>query len=189
LVSSIAGLQRMPLPHGRRVAIVGGAGGGSVTMTDAAERANLLVPQLSDETIAGLSEFVPVHGQSVKNPLDIFSVLVNYDHFMRMIELLRDDPNIDALVYLQRVEWALRRDRIFLDMALQMAIDGSKALKKPLVIALAAAHSLEGELLRKEAQRKYASEGIATFPSFEAAATTVYNLSEYQRYLSSTKSS
>jgi len=189
LVSSIAGLQYMSLPRGRRVAIVGGAGGGSVTMTDAAERANLLVPQLSDETIAGLSEFVPVHGQSVKNPLDIFSVLVNYDHFMRMIELLRDDPNIDALVYLQRVEWALRRDRIFLDMAMQMVIDGNRALEKPLVIALAAAHSLEGDLLRKEAQRKYASEGIATFPSFEAAATTVYNLSEYQRYLSSTKNS
>ncbi|RJP26856.1 MAG: acetyl-CoA synthetase [Candidatus Abyssobacteria bacterium SURF_5] len=187
LVANVAALQCMGLPRGRRVAIVGGAGGGSVTMTDAAERANLLVPQLSEESIRGLSEFVPVHGQSVKNPLDIFSVLVNYDHFMRMIELLRDDPNIDALIYFQRVEWALRRDRIFLDMAMQMAIDGTRELKKPLYIALAAAHSLEGELLRREAQKKYAREGIATFPSFEAAACAAYNLSEYQRYLSGRK--
>jgi acyl-CoA synthetase (NDP forming) len=187
LVSTVAALQYMELPRGPRVAIVGGAGGGSVTMTDAAERANLQVPQLSEESIRGLSEFVPVHGQSVKNPLDIFSVLVNYDHFMRMIELLRDDPNIDALIYFQRVEWALRRERIFLDMAMQMAIDGSRALKKPLYLALAAAHSLEGELLRKEAQRKYASEGIASFPTFEAAACAAYNLSEYHRYLAARK--
>lgn len=184
LVSSIVGLQYMPLPRGRRVAVVGGAGGGSVTMTDAAERANLLVPHLSEASIKGLSEFVPVHGQSVKNPLDIFSVLVNYDHFMRMIELLRDDPNIDALIYFQRVEWAIRRERRFLDMAMQMAIDGSKELKKPLYIALAAAHSLEGELLRREAQRRYMAEGVASFPTFESAATTAYNLSEYQRFLS-----
>jgi acyl-CoA synthetase (NDP forming) len=180
----VVGLQYMPLPKGRRVAIVGGAGGGSVTMTDAAERAGLVVPQLSEKSIQGLGEFVPVHGQSVKNPLDIFSVLVNPEHFMRMIELLRDDPNIDALIYLQRVEWALRRDRVFLDMALQMAIEGTRELKKPLVIALAPATSLEGDLLRKEAIRKYLSEGIPPFPTFEVAARTVYYLSEYQRYLS-----
>jgi acyl-CoA synthetase (NDP forming) len=166
---------------------VGGAGGGSVTMTDAAERAGLQVPQLSDETIRGLSEFVPVHGQSVKNPLDIFSVLVNPDHFMRMIELLRDDPNIDALMYQQRVEWALRRDRVFLEMALQMAVEGSKQLKKPLYVILSPTNSLEAEMLRKEAIRKYLSEGIATFPSFDVAARTLYNLSGYQRYLSEKK--
>ena len=49
-------------------------------MTDDAESAGLKVPHLSDETIRALNEFVPVHGQSVKNPLDIFSVLVNPEH-------------------------------------------------------------------------------------------------------------
>lgn len=185
LVSTVAALQSLTLPRSSNVAIVGGAGGGSVTMTDAAERAGLKVPHLSEATIRGLGEFVPVHGQSVKNPLDIFSVLVNPEHFKKMIELLRDDPHVDALIYYQRVEWALRRDRVFLDMILQMTIEGAQALKKPMLLVLAEAQSLEGEALRRQARESYRSAGVATFPTFDEAARTVYRLSEYHRYLSS----
>jgi len=185
LVSTIVALQDLPQPQGPNVAIVGGAGGGSVTMTDAAERAGLKVPHLSEATIKGLSEFVPVHGQSVKNPLDIFSVLINPEHFMSMIELLRDDPRIDALLYYQRVEWALNRAKGFLDVILQMTLDGARALKKPLFLVLADATTLEGEILRRQARERYNSAGMASFPTFDAAARAVYNLSEYQRYLSS----
>lgn len=184
LAATVVALLHLKPPRGANVAIVGGAGGGSVTMTDAAERAGLKVPQLSEETIRGLGEFVPVHGQSVKNPLDIFSVLINPDHFKRMIELLRDDPNIDALIYLQRVEWALRRERIFLDMIMRMTVEGARELKKPLFLVLGDAVSVEGELIRREAQRKYADEGLATFPTFDEAAKAIYNLSEYRKYLS-----
>jgi len=185
LVSAVTALQNLPLPKSPNVAIVGGAGGGSVTMTDAAERAGLKVPHLSEATINGLGEFVPIHGQSVKNPLDIFSVLINPEHFTRMIELLRDDPHIDALIYHQRVEWALRRENIFLDMIINMTIEGAKALKKPLFLVLAEPQSLEGMALRQQAQRKYNNAGIPTFPTFDEAARTIYALSEYHKYLSS----
>jgi acetyltransferase len=185
LVSTVVALQDMTPPRGPNVAIVGGAGGGSVTMTDAAESVGLKVPHLSEQTIGGLGEFVPIHGQSVKNPLDIFSVLVNPDHFKRMIELLRDDDNIDALVYYQRVEWALRLDRGFLDVILNMTIEGARELKKPLFLVLADSQSLEGEVLRRQAQDKYASAGLPTFPTFDQAARAAYNLSEYGRFLAS----
>ncbi len=183
LVSTIVALQDMKPPRGVNVAIVGGAGGGSVTMTDEAERAGLRVPHLSEATIQGLGKFVPVHGQSVKNPLDIFSVLVNPDHFFRMLELLRDDPNIDALIYYQRVEWALRRQRAFLDMIIDMAIQGMRKLEKPLFMVLADANSLEGEILRREAQQKYAAAGVPTFPTFREAARAAYHLAGYYKYL------
>ncbi len=185
LVSTVAALERLTPPPRPNVAIVGGAGGGSVTMTDAAESAGLKVPHLSEETIRGLSEFVPVHGQSVKNPLDIFSVLINPEHFARMIELLREDPHIDALIYYQRVEWALRRENIFLDMIMDMTIKGAKDLKKPLFLVLADATSLEGMALRKHAEEKYNNAGLPTFPTFDEAARTICNLSEYHKYLSS----
>lgn len=184
LVSTVAALQSLTPPRGPNVAIVGGAGGGSVTMTDAAERAGLKVPHLSEATIRGLGEFVPIHGQSVKNPLDIFSVLINPDHFKKMIELLRDDPHIDALMYYQRVEWALRREKLFLDMILRMTIEGAKDLKKPLFLVLADAQSVEGEMLRRQAQETYLNAGITTFPTFDEAARAIYNLSEYHRFLS-----
>jgi len=185
LVSTVVALEDLPLPRGPRVAIVGGAGGGSVTMTDAAERVGLKVPHLSEATINGLGEFVPVHGQSVKNPLDIFSVLVNPDHFKRMIALLRDDPNIDALIYHQRVEWALRRENVFFDMIMKMTVEGAKELEKPLFLVLAEAQSLEGAALRKHAQDRYNNAGLATFPTFDEAALAIYNLSEYHKFVSS----
>jgi acyl-CoA synthetase (NDP forming) len=183
LVSTVTALQELTPPPRPNVAIVGGAGGGSVTMTDDAESAGLCVPHLSDETVRGFEEFVPVHGQSVKNPLDIFSVLVNPEHFMRMIELLRDDPNIDALMYHQRVEWAISRSVIFLDMMLEMTIEGAKKLEKPLFIILAEASSLEGMALRKHAEDKYNNAGIPTFPTFDEAARAIRSLSEYHQYL------
>jgi acyl-CoA synthetase (NDP forming) len=185
LVSTVAALKGLTPPRGPRVAIVGGAGGGSVTMTDAAESAGLKVPHLSDESISGLGEFVPIHGQSVKNPLDIFSVLMNPDHFARMIELLRDDPNIDALLYYQRVEWALRRENMFLDMILDMTIEGAKALEKPLFLVLANSTSLEGMALRNHAEQKYSAAGIPTFPSFDEAARVISGLSKYHEFLAS----
>ncbi|MBI5115233.1 CoA-binding protein [Candidatus Poribacteria bacterium] len=183
LAATIVALQDLTPPKGPNVAIVGGAGGGSVTMTDAAERAGLKVPHLSEATIRGLEEFVPVHGQSVKNPLDIFSVLVNPDHFSRMIAFLRDDPLVDALIYMQRAEWALRRERVFLEVAVRMTIEGARELKKPLFLILTGGQTLEGDILRREAQQRYAHAGIPTFPTFDEAAQAAYNLSEYQRYL------
>ncbi|MBW1709811.1 MAG: hypothetical protein JRJ73_07990, partial [Deltaproteobacteria bacterium] len=71
LLTTLAALQKLPLPQGTNVAILGGAGGGSVTMTDAAEREGLKVPHLSEKTIRALEEFVPLQGSSVKNPLDM----------------------------------------------------------------------------------------------------------------------
>ncbi|UCD57939.1 MAG: CoA-binding protein [Candidatus Hydrogenedentota bacterium] len=186
LISTVVALQNLSPPRSPNVAIVGGAGGGSVTMTDTAEKEGLKVPHLSEATIRGLAEFVPVHGQSVKNPLDVFTVLVNPEHFKTMIELLRDDPNIDALIYYQRVEWALRRAKVFLDMIIQMTIEGAKELKKPLFLVLANSLSLEGEMLRRQAQEIYNNAGIATFPTFEEAVRVAYNLSEYHRYVAQT---
>jgi len=187
LISTVSALQKLSPPKGPSVAIVGGAGGGSVTMTDAAEREGLKVPHLSDATIAGLREFVPIHGQSVMNPLDINMVLGKEEHFKRLIGLLRDDPHIDAVMYSQRPHGALRRGRDHLDMVIRMTIDGAKELEKPLFLVLGDVYSIEDETIRREVWGKYTQAGLAVFSTFKTAARALYNLSEYQRFLDSTK--
>jgi acyl-CoA synthetase (NDP forming) len=188
LVGTISALQRVPLPTGTRVAVLGGAGGGSVTMTDAAEHAGLQVPHLSEKTINTLEKFVPISGSSVKNPLDIMGALFGMDESMNMIrlfELLRDDPHIDALVYSQMVEMFSRRGgRMFLDMIMNMTVKGAKKLEKPMFLVLGRGQSLEGESFRQEALQKYNAAGVATFDSFDIAARVVANLSQYQKFLS-----
>ncbi len=188
LVGTIAALQRVPLPTGTRVAVLGGAGGGSVTMTDAAEQAGLQVPHLAEKTINILEESIPISGSSVKNPLDIMGALFRMDDSMNMIklfELLQDDPNIDALIYSQMMEMFSRRGgRMLLDISVNITVKGLEKLEKPMFLVLGRGMSLEGESFRQEAQQKYNNAGVATFESFDIAARVVTNLSKYQKYLS-----
>ena len=59
-----------PAPHGRRVAIVGNAGGPAILAADAATAHGLLVPELSAQTQARLASFLPPSA-AIRNPVDI----------------------------------------------------------------------------------------------------------------------
>lgn len=186
LISTAVGLQKIPLPNGNRVAILGGAGGGSVTMTDIAEKEGLKVPHLSEKTVNELKKIVPVSGTSVKNPLDIgfSSVYNNPDEFLKLYALLRDDPNIDGVLFSRGI---FRRrgsgGRGDLDFLTKMTLKGIEIVKKPVLVVLQGGKSIEWEALREEAQARYWNEGVATFDSFPSAARVLYNLNEYRKFL------
>lgn len=188
LIATIGGLQRLPLPTGLNVAILGGAGGGSVTMTDLAEKEGLRVPHLTEKTIRSLEEFVPVQGNSAKNPLDIMGALFGGGEkiFRRLIELLRDDPNIDALIFSQNIDMFFRRiARSFLDDFIRMTVSSMQTLGKPLYLVLGQARSLEGEALRQDVETRYHHYKMATFSSFTMAARVYHNMKIYRDFLSS----
>ncbi|MBW2141832.1 MAG: acetate--CoA ligase family protein, partial [Deltaproteobacteria bacterium] len=192
LLTTLAALQKLPLPQGTNVAILGGAGGGSVTMTDAAEREGLKVPHLSEKTIRALEEFVPLQGSSVKNPLDMMGAFFRggQDALIKTFTLLKDDPNIDALIFLQMAEMYVRRGgRAFLDAFIKHLLECIKVLEKPTFIVLEGGRgqSLQSEAIRQEMQEKYNQAGIMAFPSFSTAARALFNMSQYQDYLSSHK--
>ncbi|MCP4756524.1 MAG: acetyl-CoA synthetase [Proteobacteria bacterium] len=186
LVFTIIGLQKLELPKSPRVAILGGAGGGSVTMTDVAESEGLTVPSLSQESIRELEKFVPIQGNSVKNPLDMMATLFNQDYFIKTMKLLRDDPNVDAVIFSQPVHWSHEvGGRAFLDMFIQLTHDGMKAVEKPMLIALEKTESLDGVVVRREAFEKYNNVGIAAFPSFQSAAQVMFKMCRYREFLES----
>ncbi|MBW2623536.1 MAG: CoA-binding protein [Deltaproteobacteria bacterium] len=187
LVATISALLRLELPDGPNAAIMGGAGGGSVTMTDVAEKEGLKVPHLSPESIRAFQEFVPISGTSVKNPLDIGGAFFRSgpDKLMTLYDILRDDPNIDALIFSQRmVRFGGRDVRGLLDVIVKSSLEGMKIMQKPCFIVLGSGDSLESEALHQEAQQKYNEAGIATFPTFRLAARVMSNLAVYKQYLS-----
>jgi acyl-CoA synthetase (NDP forming) len=190
-IATVAALKRMMppkgvLPKGVRVAIMGGAGGGSVTMTDTAEKNGLKVPHLSEKTIKTLEQFVPLAGNSVKNPLDVF--FNKDDHFNALIRLLREDPNIDAFIYNMRFGGPNQfRGLTELNHSVQNVIDASKALGKPMLIVLEHTGESEIDMLNREIASSLHADNVATFPSFEIAAKVVANLKGYHDYLLSSK--
>ena len=129
---------------------------------------------------------IPLSGNSVKNPLDIgFSTVYrNEEQFLRLYTLLRDDPNIDALIYSRGI---FRRrgsgGRGDLDFLTQMTLKGIEIFGKPVLVVLESGKTLDWEALRQEAQARYQSAGIATFRSFQTASRVLFNLYQYKKFL------
>jgi len=94
-----ASLARTGLPQGGRVAIMTGGGGGGVIAADLCGAAGLDVPPLAEATRAALAPLVPAIA-STGNPVDLTPEAFNektYDRFPRILDLVADDPGIDAV--------------------------------------------------------------------------------------------
>ncbi len=101
-----------PAPKGRRVAIVGNAGGPAILAADAAIARGLLVPELSSETQARLAAILPA-AAALGNPVDIVAS-GSPTAFEQALRIVLEDDEIDAVlaVYVPPLP---DRDRSMLD--------------------------------------------------------------------------
>ena len=184
MVNTLQALNMMPLPTGNRVAVLGGAGGGSVTMTDFAEKEGLTVPQLADQTIEKLESFVPLEGSSAKNPMDIMPVLFNEQYFHRIMDLLRDDPNTDAIIFNINPAWIARDlGRTGMYTFVNNIVKASRESNKPLFVSLDSVNDPQIAFARQEMVDIFNGEEIATFPGFTMTARIMNNLKHYHDFL------
>ena len=98
LLALASGLSNQPLPLGRRVGIITNAGGPAVLCTDACEQSELVVPELSAQTRATLSSFLPL-AAALSNPVDLIAS-ATADQYAKGIETLLLADEIDALIIL-----------------------------------------------------------------------------------------
>ncbi|MGZ4138113.1 MAG: acetate--CoA ligase family protein, partial [Actinomycetota bacterium] len=91
-------LNDMPVPRGRRVALLTNAGGLGILAADACEGAGLDLPTPSEETRRALSEVMPIEG-STANPIDMLGS-ATAKTFADVMPIILADPGIDALVAL-----------------------------------------------------------------------------------------
>lgn len=97
-VDAVKALAYLPPTTGKRVGIIGGSGGQSVSMSDEFSRAGLQVPVLPQGTLEAMSEIFQMVGASYYNPVDMG--MMNRKNMEAIIELLASAPNIDALAFL-----------------------------------------------------------------------------------------
>ena len=90
------GLGNQPLPAGRRVGIVTNAGGPGILCADACEAGGLVLPELSAETKARLSAFLPA-AASIGNPVDMIASAPP-DHYRQTIETVLGSGEMDSLI-------------------------------------------------------------------------------------------
>ena len=96
LLAAIAALSWQPLPGGNRVAVVSNAGGAGVLAADACARHRLLLPPLSEPTLAVLRELLPPTA-SLDNPVDT-TAGVDASTFARCLRAVAADTGVDSVI-------------------------------------------------------------------------------------------
>ncbi|MGB6837912.1 MAG: GNAT family N-acetyltransferase [Dehalococcoidia bacterium] len=89
-------LAHQPLPKGRRVAILTNAGGAAILAADACESYGLVVPTISEETLASLREFLPPEA-GLQNPVDMVAA-ATADDYARALRILLQDDSVDSII-------------------------------------------------------------------------------------------
>jgi acetyl coenzyme A synthetase (ADP forming)-like protein len=120
-------LAHQPLPPGRRVGIVGNTGGPLILAADACVGAGLEVPELAVGTQANLREFV-ARDAAVRNPVDLVAG-ASADVFERALEVVLDDPGIDAVLVVFVPPLVTAAD----DVARAIATAAAQAGERPII--------------------------------------------------------
>lgn len=95
LIDTARVLAGQPLPRGRRVGIVGNAGGAGVLAADAAEAAGLLVPELTEATAKALVE--ATGAVAAGNPADLGAGATG-DSLATAVRVVLDSGEVDAVL-------------------------------------------------------------------------------------------
>ncbi len=86
------------IPKGRNIGIVTPGGGSSVNLTDLFASKNLIIPTLTEESQSKISSILPDVNVNIANPIDLGAVGFVTDVFIKCIEIVITDPNIDIIV-------------------------------------------------------------------------------------------
>jgi acyl-CoA synthetase (NDP forming) len=158
----------LPLPRGRRIAIIGGQGGTGVGTADNCYNLGLTLPQLSEKTVARLREVLPAVGTSVGNPTDTgVASLLNPGLYAQAIEIVADDPNIDMILVISTPVQA----------CLQHVAEAANAIDKPLAVSVYALPESEPEIYQSLSE-----QGVAAYPDPKRAAWVLSRMADYAEW-------
>ena len=173
LLDCILAFYRLPLPRGRRVAIVSGPGGPAVGTSDACIELGLELAELSPKTRQSIAQVIPPVGTSIDNPIDLGMGSGFAPHWYgEAIKALAQDENTDMLLVIGGNRGGLG------DLVVQM----TRELGKPLAMAVTRPLELAGE-----EYRLLLEGGVATYPDGRRAAKALAWVAQYRDYVEATK--
>lgn len=170
---------------GRRMGLIAMTGGQSVVITDAFAREGLEVPRLSQRSYDRLASFFNIIGGSYRNPLDAGGTVAMgfaVDNVRRLLEVLDDDENVDAIAFEVGTGFLVRRIRQDPSLAESLADalarfrDGSA---KALVTVVHPGHA---EDVSAQIRARFVERGLPVFATFQQAARALRKAIDYWRF-------
>jgi len=168
IVDCLFCLYYLPLPKGKRIAVVAGMGGTNVGTTDNCIELGLEMVKLSGATLERLAKLLPPVGTSVGNPTDIgVATLVAPNLYGETLKALNEDENVDMLLAISDPGWP----------CIQSIVQAAKTIEKPLAVTLFALPEFAAEEYAFLAQNK-----IAAFGDAKRAVAALAKVSKYASY-------
>lgn len=168
-VAIAAAFATAPLPRGDRVAIVTVSGGAGAWVADTLAAEGLQIPELSETLQTQVRALIPSYG-SPRNPVDITAQAVHSGGLQKVVELLEQSDDIDAIVVVvslaSEARIPVKRDEI------KPLID---AQRKPILFFT---YTLPSQFARTE----LAASGIVAFSGIAALGRAVSRLVSRSRF-------
>ncbi len=160
----------LPLPTGRRMAVLTDAGGPGVMAADFIETHGMTLAEFSESTREKLRALLPP-AASLVNPVDMLSSASPH-HYATSLQILLDDPSVDGVLLVLPPPPMYSTESVA-DSLIPL-IQNSK---KPVTIALM------GSNLVREAFRRFTAARIPTYDFPERAASALSCLARRADYL------
>jgi len=170
---------------GRRMGLIAMTGGQSVVITDAFQGEGLEVPLLTARSYQRLASFFNIIGGSYRNPLDAGgTVAMGFapDNVRRLLEILDEDENVDAVAFEVGTGFLVRRIRErpeLLEALAQVLAEFKDRSPKPLVVIVHPSH-VEG--VEPMIRARLLAAGLPVFSSFRRAARALARAIAYWRF-------
>ncbi len=185
MVDVLQALVRLPPCSGRGVVLIGGAGGTGVQAADICARAGLSVPTISEEIQEELRGFIGVAGTSVRNPMDVGMQLRGPEDFVRVLEIVSRDQNIDLIMMVMHV-WArgIRWRGAATKMYKLLVKFAKEPHRQPFCVAIRSpSENMESERERLSATKRFLKADIPVFKTIERACRALHKYTGYYRNL------
>ena len=153
-------LETCPLPKGNRIGILTNAGGPGVIAADSLEHHGLVLAQLADATLEGLSAILPP-AANTHNPVDMLAS-ASPSQYAQCLNLLLQDDCVDGVMVILPPPPMFKAEEV--SKAVNEVIG---KFEKPVVIALL------GSTLVENARNEFAEMKVPTYPFPERAASAL----------------
>jgi len=173
LADSLVTLSFLSVPNGRRTALIGAGGGSSVLITDEFERGGLEVPPLPQEMRNRISEFTPLAGNILRNPIDYSQSMMEPEKLLKTVRIVSQWEKIDFLIWFLDLAWIPLHAMDRIHAILDGIIKESRAAVKPIAFVIRTDISPEQTKKVHLFVQKCVSANLPVYYSFASAAHAI----------------
>jgi acyl-CoA synthetase (NDP forming) len=184
MIDVLVTLLFLPLPRGKNALLFGAGGGASVLIADQFESRGLRVPPIPAKMVAQISEFTPIAGNILRNPVDYSQAMFDTESVIKTFGILSGWEGADFLViFIRTGQFTASRISDHQLENLLMSRFPIKQGQLPKPVAMVIEHSIiphEAEAILA-AIRNSISSGLPVYYSFASAATAINLVLDHAR--------